>query len=178
MPRLVPPVVPAGQMRETEQPTFRKVPDLTLRPWDEQDVRALLRAFSDSQVRHWHMRELASEGEATEWIASWTARWDAETDASWVVTDPASDDVLGQVALRSVSLEFGAGQITYWVLPEARNHGVATRAASELARWAFQDLGLHRLDDPSRDGKRGVLPCSDEGWIRARRHPTECTPTR
>jgi RimJ/RimL family protein N-acetyltransferase len=132
-------------MRETDQPTFRNVFALTLRPWTTSDVSEVMRAFSDPQIRHWHMRGMASEGDAAEWIASWTERWNDETDGSWAVTDAASSDLLGQVALRSVNLEFGFGQITYWVLPDARNQGVATRAASELSRWGFQDLGLHRL---------------------------------
>jgi ribosomal-protein-alanine N-acetyltransferase len=145
VPRLVPPVVPAGHLRETDQPTFRKVSDLTLRPWETSDAPDLLRAFSDPQIQYWHMRGLASEGEAAEWIASWSGRWDAETDGSWAVINTRSGDLLGQIALRSLNLEFGHGQITYWVLPHARNQGVATLAASELSRWALQDLGLHRL---------------------------------
>lgn len=31
-------------------------------------------------------------------------------------------------------------------LPEARGHRVATRALVLAARWAFTDLGLHRLE--------------------------------
>ena len=145
VPRLVPPVVPAGQMRETDQPSFPTVSNLTLRPWTTSDVPDVMRAFSDPQIQHWHMRGMTSEDDAAEWIASWTTRWDAETDGSWAVTDATSGDLVGQVALRSVNLEFGYGQITYWVLPDARNQGVATKAAKEVSRWAFQDLGLHRL---------------------------------
>jgi RimJ/RimL family protein N-acetyltransferase len=132
-------------MRETGQLIFRNVSKLILRPWEVSDAPDVQRAFSDPQIEYWHMRGLATEDEASEWIASWISRWDAETDGSWAVTNSDSGDLLGQVALRSLNLEFGYGQITYWVLPDARNRGVATLAASEVARWALHDLGLHRL---------------------------------
>lgn len=35
---------------------------------------------------------------------------------------------------------------TYWVLPAARGHGVAAHASNQLAYWALNDLGLHRLE--------------------------------
>jgi len=33
-----------------------------------------------------------------------------------------------------------------WVLPVARGRGVASHALQEITRWAFDDLGLHRLE--------------------------------
>lgn len=103
-------------------------------------------AFADPDIRHWHMRELATEEDASSWIASWRERWSAETDGSWAIVAASTNDLVGQVALRMISLEFGYGQITYWVLPGSRREGVATRAATEMSRWAFADLGLHRLE--------------------------------
>lgn len=53
---------------------------------------------------------------------------------------------MGQIGLRMVDVEFGCGHISYWMLPDARRRGVASRAAAEVARWALDDLGLHRLE--------------------------------
>ena len=50
------------------------------------------------------------------------------------------------MALRTVNLEFGYGQITYWVVPASRHRGVAVEAAREVSRWAIDVLGLHRLE--------------------------------
>jgi RimJ/RimL family protein N-acetyltransferase len=131
-------------MREAAQPTLHD-DDLTLRPWVATDADALIRAFADPDIRFWHMRELVDQDEARTWIASWRDRWHAETDGGWAVTDSETGDLLGQVALRMVELEFGQGQITYWVLPTRRRRRVATRAVRRVARWALDDLGLHRL---------------------------------
>jgi RimJ/RimL family protein N-acetyltransferase len=132
-------------MRRIRQPTLRVAPDLTLRPWAATDAAALVLAFADPDIRFWHMRELVGEDEARTWIASWRDRWNAETDGGWAVTDTGTGELLGQVALRTVELEYGQGQITYWMLPIHRGRGVAPRAAREVSRWALDDLGLHRL---------------------------------
>lgn len=146
MSRLVSPVVPAGRMRNNGQPVLHAAPDLLLRTWSEADAPAAMSAFADADIRHWHMRELATEEEAHSWIASWSEQWSAETDGSWAIAATDTHDLVGQVALRDISLEFGCGQITYWVLPGSRRGGVATRAATEVSRWAFDELGLHRLE--------------------------------
>jgi [ribosomal protein S5]-alanine N-acetyltransferase len=132
-------------MRGQEQPVLRVAPDLDLRPWSPTDASAVRAAFADPDIRHWHMRELVSDDEARSWITGWRERWNAETDGSWAIT-AATGQVLGQTALRDVSLEFGRGQITYWVLPDFRGEGVATRAVSRVRGWAIDDLGLHRLE--------------------------------
>ncbi len=132
-------------MRELEQPVLHAESELTLRPWSLTDASAVSAAFADPEIQYWHMRELPTVDDARSWISGWRKRWNAETDGSWAVTSAASGDLLGQVALRTVNLEFGYGQVTYWVLPDFRGEGVATRAAAEVARWALHDLGLHRL---------------------------------
>src|SRR5258705_11604177 len=116
-------------MRDGEQPILDASTSIRLRPWNGSDLAALVDAFHDPDIRYWHMRELASPEEASAWIASWADRWNAETDAGWAVVDPQTGEVHGQAALRSVNLEFGHGQITYWTLPEFRGRGVASGAA-------------------------------------------------
>lgn len=133
-------------MRERDQPVLQATPQLTLRPWTEEDAPAVLAAFADPEIRFWHMREVATEEEARSWIAAWRERWSAETDGSWAIAAVGTDEVVGQVALRTVGLEVGYGQITYWVLPASRGNGVATQAVAALSRWSLEELGLHRLE--------------------------------
>jgi RimJ/RimL family protein N-acetyltransferase len=102
-------------------------------------------AFADPEIRFWHMRSLDGDGEASEWIAGWPGRWRDETDGSWAITEAANGDVLGQVGLRSVTLEFGEGQISYWMLPAARGRGHATVAVEAVSEWSIVDLQLRRL---------------------------------
>jgi RimJ/RimL family protein N-acetyltransferase len=135
-----------GRMRAVAQPILAVPPHLDLRPWRRTDADVLIRAFQDPEIRHWHMRRLDTEDEALAWIASWSDRWNAETDGGWAVVDAETDEPRGQVALRSVNLEFGHGHITYWTRRAFRSSGIAANAARAVAAWALDDLGLHRLE--------------------------------
>jgi RimJ/RimL family protein N-acetyltransferase len=51
---------------------------------------------------------------------------------------------VGGGGLRNLRWDDGIGDIGYWLRPEARGRGLATRAARLLAAWAF-GLGLQRV---------------------------------
>jgi ribosomal-protein-alanine N-acetyltransferase len=127
------------------QPTIAVQGELTLRPWREGDADAVRAAFADAGVQRWHVRRMDSDDEARDWIAGWAAQWTTERGASWAVADP-DDRPLGQVGLRQVDLFAAHAQLSYWTLPHARGHGVAARATRALTDWAFDVVGLHRLE--------------------------------
>lgn len=143
MPRTTPDVLPAGSVSSVDQPTLDDG-DLLLRAWNAADRAALLAAFTDPDITHWHLRRLTTDRHALDWITERQRSWRQETGASWVVTD-GTGTVLGQVSLRGLNLAMGVSQVSYWVLPDARGRGVATGALRRLARWALAELGLHRL---------------------------------
>jgi [ribosomal protein S5]-alanine N-acetyltransferase len=145
MPYLVPPVVPVGRMSSQPQPTLRCA-ERVLRPWCERDVEALIAAYRDVDIKRWHARTVDTPGEARALIGAWTRCWTDESAARWAVANQSTDEVVGQVALRSIDRQEGEAELSYWVLPQARRTGVATAAVLELARWAFEELGLHRLE--------------------------------
>ena len=72
-------------------------------------------------------------------------RWEAETDAGWAIAE-ASGNVVGRVNLREIHLDEGGAQVAYWVLPNARGREVAGDGTATACRWAFVDLGLHRIE--------------------------------
>jgi RimJ/RimL family protein N-acetyltransferase len=144
MPYLVSPVVPAGRMRDLGQPVLRAAGGLVLRPWRAADAPVVLEAYRDPAIQQWNLRAFGSLEEAGDWIGQWGGRWRAERDGCWAVTDGAGV-VLGRVALREIRLADGVAECTYWVLPAARGRGVATAATVAVARWAVDELGLHRL---------------------------------
>jgi RimJ/RimL family protein N-acetyltransferase len=104
----------------------------------------VLEAYQDPDIQQWNLRSFGSLDEARAWIAQWETQWRAERDGCWAVTDGAVR-VLGRVAVRGIHLMDGRGECTYWVLPAARGRGVATAATVAVARWALDELGLHRL---------------------------------
>lgn len=147
MPPLVPPVVPVGALAGSQQPVLEtRDGGLRLRPWLDTDAHVLVDAFDDPQIQRWHRRRLHSAQEACELIAAWNQCWRVETDGYWAIVDVATGTVLGRASLREVRLNEGVAECAYWVLPTARDGGVATRAVVELSRWALEELGLHRLE--------------------------------
>ncbi|MBO4210785.1 GNAT family N-acetyltransferase [Micromonospora echinofusca] len=144
MPGLVTPAIPAGTLTRQPQPHLTG-DHLHLRPWRTTDRPAVVAAYTDPAIQRWHCRTM-TDTEAHTWITHWPHRWQQETGAGWAVTDPTGDTVLGQISLRRLHLPDAQAEISYWVLPAARGHHVAARALTTLTRWAFDTLGLHRIE--------------------------------
>jgi RimJ/RimL family protein N-acetyltransferase len=146
MPYLRNPVLPAGTLARTPQPTLDAGDGLLLRPWRAEDAPAVHAAFQDPVLHQWHVRSCDSVAEAADWIAEWQRCWERERDAQWAVVAPDTGRLLGRVALRQILLADGVAEIAYWTVARARGRGVAARATTALTRWAFEEIGFHRLE--------------------------------
>ena len=162
MPSLIPPVIPAGHLAASTQPVLPAGdPALSLRPWTVADATAVITAYADPDIRRWHGRTVDTEAEARALIERWRSAWSAESGANWAIVrgeaaadgrgggpgraNSGRDVVLGRIALRMIETEQGRAECAYWIMPDARGDGVATRALDALANWAFEDVGFHRL---------------------------------
>lgn len=142
MPPLIGPVLSAGRLACLEHPELT-TGDLLLRPWAAGDVDAVVAAYSDPAIQHWHLRSMTVD-EAEAWIAAWPRRWAQESGASWAVTRAGA--VVGHVSGRAFRLGEGSVEMSYWVVPEARGHTVAPRALRTVTAWLFDTVGLHRAE--------------------------------
>lgn len=70
--------------------------------------------------------------------------WSQADHASWAVADDA-DRLVGSVSVYKINPDQADAEIGYWVAPWARRKGHATRAVVAASRFAFAQLGLHRL---------------------------------
>jgi ribosomal-protein-alanine N-acetyltransferase len=120
--RTVDPAIALGTMSSVPQPTI---------------------GVDDPDIRHWHARRVDSITEARELIGSCHQRWLQEQGPNFAIVDP-DHRLLGRVVLYT-DLEGGTAEIGYWVLPDARGRGVATRAARSLTRWGQDELGVRRI---------------------------------
>ncbi len=146
MPFTISDVVAPGTLARREQPALPVPGALVLRPWTDADAPAVYEAFQDPLLQRWHARVADSASEALGWIADWRAAWAGEDDAYWAIADAVTDEVLGRVALRQIRLGDGQAEVAYWTMPSARGRGIAPRAVDRLTRWAFDEVGLHRLE--------------------------------
>ena len=142
MPSLVGPVVEAGVISSTEQPTFRLDEQMVLRPFAAHDADAVVSAFETPDIQYFHFRT-TDHAEALQWIEECNGTWGAETGATWAITDSESDDVVGRLTCYLVPRE-GHAEVAYWLLPAARGRNLAAAAASFITAWAH-GIGMHRV---------------------------------
>lgn len=140
---LIQPFLPRGTINRSEQPVLAMDP-YVLRPWVAADSQAVLAAYQDPAISHWHRRDMQQLQEAEELIKHWLGLWDKETGATWAVCNQQGS-VVGRTAISRINLFEGDGEVGYWILPEARGNGIAGRAVSAVRDWAFYSAGLKRL---------------------------------
>ncbi|MEU6416741.1 GNAT family N-acetyltransferase [Streptomyces spiralis] len=124
---------------------------LRLRVWDpesETDVETWLRGRTEPEFRRWNTPLILEEGldDARESLTAHVRGAVDGTGMPFCVTDEATGATLGHVSIGAISRPLRTGRVGYWVLPEARGRGVATRALLLTVDWAFAELGMHRLE--------------------------------
>jgi RimJ/RimL family protein N-acetyltransferase len=124
---------------------------LRLRPWNAEsdaDAGAWLRGLSDPEFQRWNT-PLKAVRDIDDARDSLRARAESGADGSAVsfcVTDAGTGVTLGHIGVNEIDYVIRVARVGYWVLPEARGQQVATRALLLAARFAFSELGLHRLE--------------------------------
>jgi RimJ/RimL family protein N-acetyltransferase len=146
MPSLTPAVVTAEKFGGSSQPTIPTGDGLVLRPWEPGDAPTVFEAFTDPEIRRWHVRAAASFDEVGAWIDSWVDDWGGRVHAHWAVADSQTAAVVGRASLKGMDLVSGKAGVAYWTVPRARKRGVASHAVEALTAWAFDVVGFHRLE--------------------------------
>jgi RimJ/RimL family protein N-acetyltransferase len=129
----------------TVEPVEISVPGLLLRSWRPQDAAEVLAAMREPAIARWNSAPsaAASLDGAQEWV--WRrADWSGGDHASFAVAEPATGALLGSVSLHQI--QDGDASIGYWTIASARGRGLAAHAVATVTGWAFQRLGLHRIE--------------------------------
>ncbi len=146
-----------------------------LRPWREADVPGMVLAFGDPVMQRFSWRTAAyTETDASDYVAEQEEARLRGDELNFALVEPRDQDVLlGAVSLYEIHLDQGRAAVGYWLAPEARGRGAATHAVRLLARWAFAELGLARLEltcGPDNEASQHVAErCgfSREGLLRS-----------
>ena len=134
-------------------PVFLEGDRVTLRPIEEADIEFLQRQVNDPRI--WRpigrSRPMNREQER-EFFEN-----DVCGDDTVVLMIVADSTPVGTVGLHSFDWEAGRAELGYWVAPEHHERGYGTGAAERVVAYAFDQLGLHRiearvfeLNEPSR----------------------------
>jgi len=94
------------------------------------------------------------------------SRLDTGIGVSMVIADARADTALGQpyIGVRPQPFVVGLG---YWIVPDARRQGLATRAVQLGSTWALQTLGAARVEAwaaVSNEPSQRVLSAAGFTW--------------
>jgi RimJ/RimL family protein N-acetyltransferase len=148
--------------------------DIALRAWSQEDVPALVLELNEPEVRRWLP---AIPVPYTEADALAFVRGEVYPDMSHAYAVTERGSLVGSIAM-GLNEHGYRGRIGYWVSSRARRRGICTRALRLLARAAFDELDLQRLELITDPDNIGSQRCAErvgfrrEGVLRAHlRHP-------
>ncbi|HWD80860.1 MAG TPA: GNAT family protein [Kribbella sp.] len=130
---------------------------ITLRPWSRDDARFMAEASADPAIRRYngshdrlgHPTPPLSTADAEAVIDQFAVNWRAfgatgtPAGVAFAILDTRSGELVGCCGVDSWSEE-DVAQFGYWIAPNARGRGHATRAAILLTGWLF-DVGAARV---------------------------------
>ncbi|MES2670769.1 MAG: GNAT family N-acetyltransferase, partial [Pseudomonadota bacterium] len=129
---------------------LRRTDELLIRELAATDVDALFDTVSASlptlsQWLPWAKPGYARSDSAA-WIAHCQRTWSAGTGYHLGIFDAASGILHGGVGFSDVNTMRRSANLGYWVADAARGREVAVAAARLAAAWAFEELGLQRIE--------------------------------
>lgn len=161
------PTSPAGAQPVLTGPRVR------LRPWQPDDVDPVHAACQDPEIQRWTQVPVPyTRQDAVEYVTGIASRTWAAGGAQFAVEVIEGGALAGSIGL--FPPQDGWSEAGYWTAPDHRGRGLTAEALRVLARWAFEEVGLHRVElhvDPANEGSRRVAERAGftaEGVVRQR----------
>lgn len=124
-------------------------PELVLRPWTLADAPAVLAMFAASDdlgtQYAWPVRDLADAAACVERMLVWQPDPAAGERYHLAITVDGGAPV-GDVGLSGISRTHGTAWVSYLSSGAVRGQGLVRRSLAAAVTWAFEDLGLYRLE--------------------------------
>lgn len=143
----------------------------TLIPFWEQKTDELWAAVCESaeELKPW--LSWAHEGysleDARAAMANARAAWEEGSAFSFAITDARTGEVTGGCGLSQIHRPNRFCNLGYWVRSSRRGEGLAGRAARLAARFAFEELGLVRVEVVIAEGNRASLRVAKKLGLRS-----------
>ena len=119
-----------------------------LGPWAVSDAEWLCATCQDPEIQRWTLvpspYRLDHAREFVEVIAP--GAWAAASGVHLAITDADSSVPLGAIGMTVLDAVSGVAELGYYLAPEARGAGAATRALELFGSWAIDVLDLVRLE--------------------------------
>lgn len=123
---------------------------ITLRPLSPRYSAALTEAVLESLESLGPWMSWANPGysilDHQEWMARMLRHWERGLAYQFVILDPKDDSVVGCCGLNYVHASYRFANLGYWVRSTRRGQGFAARATRLVARFAFEQVELVRVE--------------------------------
>lgn len=119
---------------------------VALDPMTDEDVPRIVAGAADTAVQRWlPLPSPYTEASARQFLADQAAEAATGHGLTFAVRRAGSPQLCGSMTI-SFPARRGEGEIGYWISPDARREGLASRGIRVLARWAIDHVGLHRVE--------------------------------
>ncbi|MGD0198421.1 MAG: GNAT family N-acetyltransferase [Solirubrobacteraceae bacterium] len=119
---------------------------IRLRPWRLDDTNCVRQAATDPDISvGTTVPTVYTVEEGASYIQRQWSRIEDGEGISLVVADAESDEALGQAWI-AIRPQPGVAGLGYWIVPDARRRGIATRAVRLASDWALGPLAMARVE--------------------------------
>ena len=120
---------------------------LVLRKAEMRDAPSIFAFASDSDVtRYLRWGPHKDLNQTVDYLEGMLAESVAGRDGSWVLSLKQTQTVIGQIHLMEIDVVDRKAQVGFVLAKEHWNQGLATEALREVLRYAFEHLGLNRVE--------------------------------
>lgn len=137
-----------------------------LRRWELSDL-ACVEATSEAGLTEGStIPEEYTDETGRAWIERQHARTETGRGWSWAIAQASSGRAVGCVNLL-LRRQDGVAGVGYWLVPDARGAGLATRAVTLVTTWGLDEVGLARVEawvEPGNDASVAVLERCGYGY--------------
>ena len=118
---------------------------VTLRPWRPEDAPAVFSACQDPLIaRFIPIPQPYTEADAQTFVEIRRRDLETQDERSFAIVDAATGELLGSITRHG---PFGhRATFGYWLVPQARGRGAATRALRLITDWTIATTEVIRLD--------------------------------
>lgn len=118
---------------------------VTLRPWQPGDAPAVFAACQDPEIpRFVPIPQPYTIADAESFVTHSAEESAIGPSAHFAVVDPATGDLLGAISKHALAPH--RAMFGYWLTPEARGRGVATRALRLIVDWTMATTPVLRFE--------------------------------
>lgn len=119
---------------------------VALDPMTDEDLPRIVAGAADAEIQRWlPLPSPYTDASARQFLADQAAAAAAGRGLNFAVRRAGSPQLCGSMGI-SLSTRCGEGEIGYWISPDARGEGLASRGIRVLARWAIDHFALQRVE--------------------------------